>query len=389
MLKLILLFTSILSLSLPTYRPMSSRTIDFGDNICYYQEYDSGSNAGSLIKYVKPCPEGEYCESTEGTNNYQLHTCETLPKYRNTLNADCSTDFECDTDLKCSGGKCVINEIYLVSDSITGTVYYCEDTNKLPLREITSSTTLMSCISPPGSTQKSTFENKYYITLEDGTNYYIGLEPYKVPGIIHLKQNSGTKDYDIDYIESSYIGKVEVGHFVQDERACESGIALYFYGNGELTKPSDITTSTGKMYKRCVNLKEVLSDDMIVYSLSDGKEKIYNKNELSSSYKNNLDFSYEYLTSLEMFKNYKEKLHSILEQCIKDYDYTEPYTCKNNELRKWWYFYYHPDDYMLYKDQKQVIDYLVQDKYYDYYQDESNGLRALKYMFYLLILLSL
>ena len=389
MIKLILLFTSILSLSLSTYRPMSSRTIDFGDNICYYKEYNYYYSSNSFIEYVKPCPEGKYCESTEGSNNYQLHSCETLPKYRNTLNADCSTDFECDTGLKCSGSKCVINVIYKVSDSITGSVYYCEDTNKLPLRKIlpSPSETSMSCISPPGSTQKSTFENKYYVTLEDGTAYLIGLEPYKVPGIINLKQNSGTKDYDINYIESSYIGKVEVGQFVQDERACESGIALYFYGNGELTEPSDITTATVNMYKRCVNLKEVLSDDMIVYSLSDGKEKIYNKNELPSGY--NLDFSFKSLTKLEMFKNYKEKLHSILEQCINDYDYTEPYTCKNNELRKWWYFYSKPEEYMLYKDHKQVIDYLVQDKYYDYYQDESNGLRALKYMFYLLILLSL
>lgn len=382
MIKLILLFTSILSLSLSTYRPMSSRTIDFGDNICYYQEYDSGSNAGSSIEYVKPCPEGKHCESTEGSN-YQLHTCETLPKNRNIFNADCSTDFECGDRLKCSSSKCVINEIYHVEDLI----FHCEDTNKLPLTQVLPTDIAFSCISPPGSTQKSTFENKYYITLEDGTAYYIGLEPYKVPGIINLKQNTGTKDYDINYIESSYIGKVEVGEFVQDERACESGIALYFYGNGELTEPTGVTEGTGKMYKRCVNLKEVLSDDMIVYSLSDGKEKIYNKNVLPSRY--GLDFSYEHLTSLEMFKNYKEKLHSILEQCIKDYDYTEPYTCKNNELRKWWYFYSNPEEYMLYKDHKQVIDYLVQNVYYDYYQDESNGLRALKYMFYLLILLSL
>ena len=382
MIKLILLFTSILSLSLSTYRPMSSRTIDFGDNICYYQEYDSGSNAGSSIEYVKPCPEGKHCESTEGSN-YQLHTCETLPKYRNTFNADCSTDFECGTGLKCSGSKCVINEIYHVNDII----FHCEDTNKLPLAQVLPTITF-SCFLPT-NTQKSTFENKFYITLEDGTAYYIGLEPYKVPGIIHLKQDSVTKDYDKDYIESSYIGKVEVGQFVEDERACESGIALYFYGNEELTKPSDITSATANMYKRCVNLKEVLSDDMIVYSLSDGKEKIYNKNELSSTYKSKLVFSFKSLTKLEMFKNYKEKLHSILEQCIKDYDYTEPYTCKNNELRKWWYFYSKPEEYMLYKDHKQVIDYLVQYAYYDYYQDESNGLRALKYMFYLLILLSL
>ena len=93
-----------------------------------------------------------------------------------------------------------------------------------------------------------------------------------------------------------------------------------------------------------------------------------------------------------MFKNYRDKLNGILTQCKNDYDYTEPYTCKNDELRKWFYFYNNPDKYMLYKDEKEIIDYLLQQNYRDYYSTGStgsSGFIAFKYFFYLLILLSL
>ena len=39
MIKNILIFVSVISVSLSIFRPMTSRTIDFGDNVCHYKEY--------------------------------------------------------------------------------------------------------------------------------------------------------------------------------------------------------------------------------------------------------------------------------------------------------------------------------------------------------------
>ena len=67
MIKNILIFVSVISVSLSVFRPMKSRTIDFGDNVCHYKEYNIYSSSGptfSSIEYVKPCPSGKYCHET-------------------------------------------------------------------------------------------------------------------------------------------------------------------------------------------------------------------------------------------------------------------------------------------------------------------------------------
>ena len=90
-----------------------------------------------------------------------------------------------------------------------------------------------------------------------------------------------------------------------------------------------------------------------------------------------------------MFKNYKDKLNTMLETCVNDYDYSEPYTCKNDELRKWWYFYNNPDKYMLYKDQIEVVNYLVQQAFPGFVAVDNSRFLSLKYIFCLLLLLAL
>lgn len=47
-----------------------------------------------------------------------------------------------------------------------------------------------------------------------------------------------------------------------------------------------------------------------------------------------------------MFENYMGNLN--IEQYKQDYAYSEPFTCKNDEVRKWLYFYNNPNDYLLY-----------------------------------------
>ena len=64
-------------------------------------------------------------------------------------------------------------------------------------------------------------------------------------------------------------------------------------------------------------------------------------------------------------------------------------TCKNDELRKWWYFYNNPDKYMIYKDQIEVVNYLVQKAFPGFVTVDNSGFLSFKYIFYLLFLLTL
>ena len=88
--------------------------------------------------------------------------------------------------------------------------------------------------------------------------------------------NSG---YQIESIDFVYIGRLEVGTPVIDQRACQTGFALYFYGNKKFT-PTDNAYSP-KMYLYCVNLKEVISSNKLKYDI-DGTERIYNTRRLNS-----------------------------------------------------------------------------------------------------------
>ena len=52
----------------------------------------------------------------------------------------------------------------------------------------------------------------------------------------------------------------------------------------------------------------------------------------------------------------------------------EPKTCRDNELRKWYYFYENPEEYLLYRNEPQVMDYLVQQDYPTYTSNSSRFL---------------
>lgn len=77
----------------------------------------------------------------------------------------------------------------------------------------------------------------------------------------------------IDYIDLAHIGSQSLGTFVQDQKACKIGFALKFYAFGSLVRPADDST----MYLRCAKLLEYLSNYQVVYSIQEGKDKIYKK----------------------------------------------------------------------------------------------------------------
>ena len=84
------------------------------------------------------------------------------------------------------------------------------------------------------------------------------------------------------------------------------------------------------------------------------------------------------MTRLEMFNNYIQNLND------------------ENESAKWYYFYKHPEEYLLYKNEPQVIEYLVKEKgaNMEYKvqhtaSKESSHILSVKYMVPLLSLLLL
>ena len=90
-------------------------------------------------------------------------------------------------------------------------------------------------------------------------------------------------------------------------------------------------------------------------------------------------------------------MNEIKDTCTTVNFYDEPFTCGNDELRKLWYFYNNIDMYLLYKNDEDIINYLVQKTYplygvetNDKNSDENNDLYLnIKYFIFLLFLLSL
>ena len=60
-----------------------------------------------------------------------------------------------------------------------------------------------------------------------------------------------------------------------------------------------------------------------------------------------------------MFKKFKENM----DKCTGEKYKKSPFTCDNRELQEYLYFYDHPEHYILYKDEKEIIDYLLNGQY--------------------------
>lgn len=159
------------------------------------------------------------------------------------------------------------------------------------------------------------------------------------------KESSGV--YYIKSKELVDLFSIEDGNYVEYgyNEYCKNGFSLYFYGNGG----QSISTSDSLMYKRCVtvlSLKLVGSDYYIKYKIKDESEHIYDTSKLGVEYKTrqNLECSDFLMTKLEIFKYMVEEYKNG----------------NNNKYKKWKYLYRNPKNYLLYKDQIDVLDYLIQ-----------------------------
>ena len=383
------------------YLPFDSMTYDLNiDYLCYY---DISTNT-----YVNSCEKGQYCQKFKnGIGICQNLTEDLISK----LGEDCDSNFQCDKGLICgSNKKCSLNKdnnndniAYKVADSENNNIYYYY----CPSEEV-------PIITPSND---NPYEDQSYICknptdaqkgkcLHSESGSRIFPEYLKVCGRIEIDKPTGNlKTYTPKIVNTSDIGEVDEYEIVEDERACKTGYALYFYGNKELNKPGD-EASISNMFKRCVNFiesKKLGNGCRIKYSLGDEKEYIYNSNILDSDLKDDKLFTEcEFLeTKLQFFKDYlKEMTDEKKEECKKNRFYNEPFTCGKDEIRKIWYFYNHPEEYILYKNEEDIINFLLQQAYPSYgnnknssESDSSDSTQSstfvnIKYFISLLILLS-
>lgn len=375
-----LIILCLLSLYSSTYKPMTQKTFDFGEGVCYYQDVSHSLD----FKYVKPCESGKACTSLSDSD-YDIRKClnsEPLPR---TLNDDCNTDEDCPGTLICSSKKCGFDGDKPYSG-------YC------PEGKVIDAATDKCKEKTNGNKCEMRDDNDNPVTDAYDNNNTPSY--FRMCGLIELKKKAET-GYGDHYFEKSvsksFYCSAPDDSFVRNELLCESGFALYFYGNKEYKSKNNPSIYRDEMYLRCVTVTGIDTENEIVkYKIGDGNEQYYHIDEVStnSNYKQVMENSINELTmtKLEMFQNYKKRYDQIKEDCKSLLYLDEPETCRDDELRKWYYFYNNPEKYILYQNEPQVMEYLIQTDYKNYkaeHTTDSIGFLSINIMLIFFILISL
>jgi len=318
-----------------------------GEDVCYYRDPETN------FEYVKPCEEGKYCKLLEPYEHSYVHTCQNVTTIivLKTKGDSCISSVECAEGLYCVDEKCSSR---------------CGD-NQMQIRKSDGEWGCRSSYHPDYILYTDESDSSKSITNEDAG--YL-----KVKGEIQFKQDDNHV-YTTTSIKADYIGTVPKGKIVEDKMACETGFTLLFYPDGNLNDPAINGHSNGNNFQKCV---EVNSVDMEQCAITYDGDNIYR-----DICQDNL------LVKLEMFKRYKDRLNEIRDECEKKENFNEPQTCNDDELRKWWYFYNHPEVYILYyeedKDNK-IAKYLIQLEYHSYQFSQFLGIKYLISLIFLLFL---
>lgn len=325
-----------------TYRPMTQRTINFGDDVCYYKDISNDS----YFTYVKPCEEGKECVSISSTSSgYDIHVCQEISneKYDNE-GATCETKAYL-AGLDCTGYSCN-NEAKCYNICPTNKVY--DHVND-------------RCVDDPGFCYEYEYnsDGTYKITNAPHfyKNYYDNYGEKKCIQLELERTGSTSTIYQVKKELTNYIASIDDGNYIKASASnlkyCKSGYALYFYGNGKLENPNTDNKSGEPLYLRCVTVLGRDKYGVIKYKIGDEGEKFYDERKLTLNGKNSLYGNDDNLMlKLGFFKNYKERLDSL--GCRETGD------CEDYELCKWDFFYKYPDAYYLYQNEPQVLEYLMQ-----------------------------
>ena len=330
------------------YRPMSKKSIDFGEDVCYYEDISDVSN----LKYVKGCPSGKRCLPVlSDTSEYHLHTCQPyFSGLKRQIGEDCDANlYECVNDYACTNGKCSIGS------GSGGTSPPCTTIGKkinTGTEECITDQSQISAIGDVCETKDSysSTDTIHYTHYSKIPNYCNKLQIKPVEGSTQEKYYIKTKEL-VKGLYSLQDGDYFDG--LDEKQYCDSGFYLYFFGNGK----EKLETSGEEMYKRCVKVLaiEEISDAsgtsetsyVIKYKINN-EEHIYDTSKLEGTYKTNLNTECSetfLMTRLELFQRMKE-------------EYKKNST--SNEYMKWSFLYQNPEEYLLYKDQIDVLDYLIQ-----------------------------
>ena len=387
MLKETLLILSLFSLSTSyTYAPFHQRKFEYSiSDLCSYDDNN--------FQYVKPCQTNYQCKDLNGGDTHDIRTCkEYVNKIIKIFGDSCTYDIECDSGLECSSSKCVcFNDYspYKIKDRVSGDYYYyCNDNYKA-----TGSNSNAKCVSTNDNTVSGISSNLCYQTGTDGTNIKTVLPDF---GLVcgqntweSYSSSSSSPGYKYKKeTKMNRMGTLDDGTFVTDERACKSGFALELFLDQTPKQPSNGDPAKDSV---CVTLNGVDfgENNIVIYKYS-LKNTEYSYNTKSSS--GSSDAAY-LMTKLELFKEYVNKAKDI--NCSKGSGYdNEQFTCGNDDLRRAWYFYNNPKNYLLYKNEDAIIDYLLQLSYPDYkprYSEpqQASGYLNIKFISLLILLLSL
>lgn len=383
--KHILIFISLFILCLSDFLPMEKDS-KYGDDICGY--YDKNGND----YYVKPCDSGKFC--VQHTNDYSssyLCVCQDVPKIEkglSSLDEDCSSDFDCETNLQCISKKCK---------------YYTDCPNNQYPYKTSMGTYLCSEKAAEGYCEFKEITNS-------GTKYYHLSPPTKLHYCgVYTFNPEGNNIYSQKDTKYAYIGSVESGEYVNDKKLCKSGFTLFYFPNGYLEDPA--TSGSNQMFQRCVtpiaiDKNDKLTSSCVIYykeTDEDTEIKKYNVDQLNQYFTDSSspsineiiedlcdynDFTFK--IKIQNFKEYTEKITD--EQREKCGDLSQQsnlrYICDNKDLIKSWYFYEHPLDYILYNGREKllvVLNHLIQREFPLY---QFSKLLNINYLFILLFLLN-
>ena len=366
----------------------------YGDDVCSYTDGEK--------KYVKPCGKGKFCDGTtsimtidylkgkyENDKTSSIEICQDLPNITSfyTYKGSCSNDFECETGYECIENECS---------------YKCPNSNMF-LYNIQDGCQQNSDKGTDGICYEETRKKDAATEIK-----YSPPQPNKICGKLTLLDDPRDNMKGIYYInkkEYVYKGEVEDGEYVTDQELCKSGFALYFYKGGKSKDPKDtsVVSSSNEKQLMCVtpisiNTKltnaGVLVECSINYKINENGDILrYNTAQLDSTetliqnYCKSDDRLYIKL-KYEKYKEYYTRITAEERETCGDLDYTNKYTCQNNELIKAWYFYKNPREYARYNDRKKlgkVIDYNIQKSYPCYSLSQYISKKFIYLLFLLLI----
>ena len=69
------------------------------------------------------------------------------------------------------------------------------------------------------------------------------------------------------------------------------------------------------------------------------------------------------MTKISLFQDYLKTFNKLKNQCQQGKFYNEPFTCENDELRKLWYYYNNPIQYLIYRNEEEVLNFFIESQY--------------------------